>query len=664
MPDTLSEIRHTGPLREAGHALIELRDIRKTYLRGDIATEVLHGISLEIRAGEFVAIMGASGSGKSTLMNLIGLLDRPTAGSYSFDGIETAGLDPDQRAEMRRDAFGFIFQQYNLLATSTASENVEVPAVYAGVPREQRTKRAREILSKLGLEERLDHRPSQLSGGQQQRVSIARALMNGGAVILADEPTGALDSRSGEEVMHILHDLNRQGHTVLLITHDPHVAHQARRIVEISDGIIVSDQAVPDSPAGPPAERALGPQRGGRDFGLADVAEAVKMAVRSLRVNLLRTLLTLLGIIIGVASVVAMLAIGGGARQAVVDRLSSMGPDLMLVRPGAPNVRTSGGVTATLVAADADAIAELPNIAAAVPEYPGQVTVRYGNRDYVSQANATSEDLPQARAWPVESGTFFSETDVTSYAPVVVLGRTVVAAVFPRGVDPVGEYVLLNNIPFQVIGIMSPKGASPGGSDLDDVVFTPITTGQLRLFGQNYVRTITVQVRDTKQIAETQEAVRQLLIQRHRAEDFQIRNMAAILETAAATQDTLTVLLGSIALISLLVGGIGVMNIMLVSVTERTREIGIRMATGARRFNILLQFNTEALVVCIVGGALGVLVGLGAAWLFGELGRPVLFSVPPVLLAFGCAFVTGVLFGYLPARKAAGLDPVVALAAD
>jgi macrolide transport system ATP-binding/permease protein len=386
--------------------------------------------------------------------------------------------------------------------------------------------------------------------------------------------------------------------------------------------------------------------------------------VRSLRVNLLRTLLTLLGIIIGVASVVAMLAIGGGARQAVVDRLSSMGPDLMLVRPGAPNVRSSGGITATLVAADADAIAELPNIAAAVPEYPGQVTVRYGNRDYVSQANATSEDLPQARVWPVERGTFFSETDVKSYAPVVVLGRTVVTAVFPPGVDPVGEYVLLNNVPFQVIGIMSPKGASPGGSDLDDVVFTPITTGQLRLFGQNYVRTITVQVRDTKQIAETQEAVRQLLIQRHRAEDFQIRNMAAILETAAATQDTLTVLLGSIALISLLVGGIGVMNIMLVSVTERTREIGIRMATGARRFNILLQFNTEALVVCIVGGALGVLVGLGAAWLFGEFGRPVLFSVPPVLLAFGCAFVTGVLFGYLPARKAAGLDPVVALAAD
>jgi ABC-type lipoprotein export system ATPase subunit len=425
--------------------LIELRDIRKTYVRGDVATEVLHGISLDIHAGGMVAIMGASGSGKSTLMNLIGLLDRPTSGSYRFAGQEVSELDPDRRSLLRREAFGFIFQQYNLLATATATENVEVPAIYAGLPHARRATRAREILTTLGLGERLDHRPSQLSGDPQQRVSIARALMNGGSVILADEPTGALDSKSGEEVMRLLHGLNEAGHTVL---------------------------------------------------------------------------------------------------------------------------------------------------------------------------------------------------------------------------HPVGTYVLVNNVPFQVICVMAAKGASPGGSDQDDIAFTPLTTGTLRLFGQRYVRTITVQVEDVARIDETQEAIRRLLIARHKTEDFQIRNMASILEAATETQNTLTILLGSIAAISLLVGGIGVMNIMLVSVTERTREIGIRMATGARRFNILLQFNTEALVVCAIGGLIGVLAGLGAAWGFGQLRRPVMFSAGPVMLAFGCAFATGLLFGYLPARKAANLDPVVALAAD
>jgi macrolide transport system ATP-binding/permease protein len=324
----------------------------------------------------------------------------------------------------------------------------------------------------------------------------------------------------------------------------------------------------------------------------------------------------------------------------------------------------AGALTATLVPADAGAIDDLPNVAVAVPEYPGQVTLRYQNRDYVTQANATSQFYPQARDWPVAGGTFFSGSDVKSYAPVVTLGQTVVRALYPDGADPVGTFVLVNNVPFQVIGVMSPKGATPWGADQDDIVFTPITTGSLRLFGQRYVRSITVQVEDVARIDETQEAIRRLLIARHKTEDFQIRNMASILDTAMETQNTLTILLGSIAAISLLVGGIGVMNIMLVSVTERTREIGIRMATGARRFNILLQFNTEALVVCAIGGLIGVFAGLAAAWAFGQLGRPVMYSAGPVMLAFGCAFATGLLFGYLPARKAANLDPVVALAAD
>lgn len=645
--------------------IISLRDIRKTFYRGTLAVEVLHGISLDIHAGEFVAIMGASGSGKSTLMNLIGLLDRPTTGSYRFDGDEVAALDADGRALLRREAFGFIFQQYNLLPSESATANVEMPAVYAGLPHGERVKRAEALLTQLGLADRLDHKPTQLSGGQQQRVSIARALMNGGAVILADEPTGALDSKSGEEVMRLLHDLNAQGHTILLITHDHDVAAQANRIIELKDGNIVSDHMVEHPEPAPPSAPAKRPQRG-RKTGFApfDVVEAGRMALQALHSNLLRTLLTLLGIIIGVASVVAMLAIGDGAKQSVLDRITAMGTNLLLVRPGAPNIRQAGGVTATLTAEDAEAIsAEVGNILASVPEYTGNVTVRTGARDYVTQVNATTAPFPVAREWPVAEGIFFSDSDVKSYLPVAVIGQTVVNNLF-EGTDPIGRYVLLNNIPFQVIGIMTPKGATPWGADQDDIIYVPLSTGMLRLFGQRYVRTITVQVQDVTRINDTQEEIRQLLMARHRAEDFQIRNMASIIETAMETQNTLTILLGSIAAISLLVGGIGVMNIMLVSVTERTREIGVRMATGARRLNIMLQFNSEALAICTLGGLIGVALGLSVTWLFGYFGRPVIFSAEPVLLAFFCAFATGLLFGYLPARKAADLDPVVALAAE
>jgi len=666
----LMQQRQNAPAADSAAAvpIISLRDIRKTFRRGALAVDVLHGLSLDIHAGEFVAIMGASGSGKSTLMNLIGLLDRPTGGSYRFDGDEVSTLGADARALLRREAFGFIFQQYNLLPTETATANVEMPAIYAGLPRGDRRRRAEALLAKLGLGDRMDHRPNQLSGGQQQRVSIARALMNGGAVILADEPTGALDSRSGAEVMQLLHELNDQGHTVLLITHDHEVAAQAKRIVEIRDGHIIADQAQPAPPAAAPAAAPVPPKRPARGrssaYGLFDVLEAGRMAVQALRSNLLRTLLTLLGIIIGVASVVAMLAIGEGARKSVLDRISAMGTNLLLVRPGAPNIRRSDGVTATLVAEDAAAILSLPNVAAAVPEYPGAVTIRVGNRDYSTQVNATTSAFPKARDWPVQEGLFFNDDDVKSYAPVAVLGQTIVRNLFPDGPDPIGRYVLLNNIPFQVIGIMSPKGATPWGADQDDIIYVPLTTGTLRLFGQHYVKTVTVQAEDVSRIGETQEAVRQLLLARHKTEDFQIRNMASIIETATATQNTLTILLGSIAAISLLVGGIGVMNIMLVSVTERTREIGVRMATGARRLNILLQFNSEALAICTLGGLIGVAIGLGTTFLFAALGRPVVYSAEPVLLAFFCAFATGLLFGYLPARKAADLDPVVALSAE
>ena len=643
--------------------LIELEAVTKTYRTGDLAVQVLHGVSLAIYPGEFVAIMGASGSGKSTLMNILGCLDRPTSGTYRFNGEDVSGLERDELARLRREAFGFVFQSYNLIPTASAVENVEVPAVYAGLAAPARRARAEQVLGTLGLSDRLDHRPNQLSGGQQQRVSIARALMNGGEIVLADEPTGALDSKSGEDVLMLLEQLAARGHTVIIITHAAEVAARADRVIEIKDGRIVRDDGPRRAIAAAPAPRPNGGDHRVRTL-VAETLEAGRTAVRALRANVFRTMLTLLGIVIGVASVIAMLAIGDGAKREVLDRVSGLGTNLLLVRPGAPNQRGQGGSIATMMPEDADAIAALPNVLAAVPELGGNVTIRFGNADYQTSIMASTAAYPVARNWPIARGSFFSTEDVRSYAAVVVLGQTVVDSLFAPGVDPIGKHVILNNVLFQVIGIMGVRGASTWGTDQDDVVLVPITTGSLRLLGQRYLRNITVAVEDVARIDETQEAVSALLTDRHRTVDFQIRNMASIIQTATETQDTLTILLGSIAAISLLVGGIGVMNIMLVSVTERTREIGIRMATGARTRDILQQFLGEALVVSALGGLIGVAIGLGAAAIVQAFGKPVEFSVGPVLLAFGCAFLTGLVFGFMPARKAARLDPVVALAAE
>ncbi|MDQ7969853.1 MAG: MacB family efflux pump subunit [Oxalicibacterium faecigallinarum] len=640
--------------------LIELRGVTKTYRNGGLDVEVLHGIDLKIYEGEFVAIMGASGSGKSTLMNILGCLDRPTTGEYLFMGRDVSGFSRDELALLRRDDFGFVFQSYNLIASASASENVEVPAMYAGSPPAERHERSQILLGELGLAERSHHRPNQLSGGQQQRVSISRALMNGGRIILADEPTGALDSKSGQDVMKLLAELSERGHTVLLITHAKEVAEHAHRLIEIRDGNILSDPGpAPVSPTQQTFVRPIVPRKGSQ---LADMVEAAKMAMRSLRANLFRSILTLLGIVIGVASVIAMLAIGDGAKAVVVERISSMGSNLLLVRPGAPNQRGFSG-TATLVVDDVKAINELPNILAAIPEQNSSVTARYGDSDSSTSVNGTSAKFPLARQWQPAQGSFFSEEDEANYAAVAVLGKTTARALFGQQ-NPIGEFVLINNLLFQVVGVMSEKGASPMGSDQDDIIFVPYSTSSLRLSGQRYLRNVTVAVEDTRQIDETQDAVDKLLLERHGTVDYQIRNMASLMEAMEQTQNTLTILLGSIAAISLLVGGIGVMNIMLVSVTERTREIGIRMATGARERNIMQQFLIEAMVVSAIGGAIGVVIGLTTAGVIGAFGTPIKYSLMPVLLAFGCAFMTGLIFGYLPAKKAAQLDPVVALAAE
>ena len=640
--------------------LLQLEHIKRYFPNGDTVVRALDDVSLSIWPGEFVAIIGQSGSGKSTLMNLIGCLDKPDQGQYRILDQEVEGLNADQLADLRRETFGFVFQRYNLLNTASAAENIEIPALYAGIPKNERTERALFLLQQLGLRDRSEHRPMQMSGGQQQRVAIARALMNKPLVILADEPTGALDSRSGDDVMDILHELHKLGRTILLITHDEQVASNAQRIINIHDGKIVSD-------SGENRQGKLPPPPEYHEFSatglIGELLEASKTAVRSLRVNLFRTALTLLGIIIGVAAVVTMMAVGEGSQKKVMDRIKSLGTNVLTIRPGAPGLRGTSDV-ATLIPADADAIAELDNVEYASAERYARQTLRYGNIDYGCTVQGVGPSLPLVRDWPVVRGDFFNEEDMRRYAPVVVLGQTVLKTLFPDNTDPIGRYILIQNIPFEVIGVLGEKGATPMGTDQDDVVLVPLTTGLIRVFGQNYLSNITVRVNDVSRIEETQQAIDDLLLARHQTVDFRIRNMQSIVETAEQTQSTFTLMLGIVAAISLLVGGIGVMNIMLVSVTERTREIGIRMATGARRRDILLQFNTEAAVVCTLGGVIGVILGYAVGILLRYFNMDVIFSPAPTILAFSCAFCTGLLFGYLPARKAAHMDPVTALAAE
>jgi len=640
--------------------LIDLENVTRYYGEGEAQVRALDGVSLKIEAGEFIAIIGQSGSGKSTLMNVLGCLDTPTGGTYRVRGVDVASLDPDGLAGLRRDTFGFVFQRYNLLANASAEENVEIPAIYAGVSSAERKARANELLAKLGIGDRSSHRPSEMSGGQQQRVAVARALMNDAEVILADEPTGALDSASSEELLKLLEELHAAGRTIILITHEQNVAARARRIIEIKDGRIISDTG------GEEVKAEISPHR---KAGVAptlalQASEAVKTAFRSLRANLFRTALTLLGVVIGVSAVVAMLAIGEGSQKQVLASIETMGSNLLFVRPGAPGTRMRGDAIATLTMEDATALAELDNVIAAVPMRDGRETLRFNEVDYQTSISGVTADWPLAQNWKLQYGAFFTDDDQVRRASVVVLGQTVATNLFSDPSSAVGQYVFLGGAPFEVAGVLSARGATAWGRDMDDVALIPLTTGMMRIFGRNYLSSILVAVEDTKKIDETEEAAHALLLVRHGTEDFQLRNTASILESVEETQGAFSMLLGSVAAISLLVGGIGVMNIMLVSVTERTREIGVRMATGARRSDIMMQFNTEALVVGGLGGIIGVLIGLTVSLILSKSGMSIAVTPTPALLAFSSALATGLVFGYLPARKAAHLNPVTALASE
>ena len=652
--------------------LLEVSDLTREFPAGEGTVQILKGIDLKIYAGELVAIVGQSGSGKSTLMNILGCLDKPSAGSYKVNGRETRQLEPDELAQLRREYFGFIFQRYHLLGDLSASGNVEVPAIYAGVDSQLRQQRSAELLSELGLEERLHHRPSQLSGGQQQRVSIARALMNGGDVILADEPTGALDKNSGIEVMRILRELNAKGHTIILVTHDLNVAKNATRIIEISDGNIISDRAnVPENADSDLEHQTLQrtPQKktsAWRSF-FDRLGEAFRMALLAMNAHRMRTFLTMLGIIIGIASVVSVVALGNGSQKQILANISSLGTNTITVYQGrgfGDNSRASQ--VKTLVPADAEALAEQPYVDGVSPSANTSVTLRYKDTEASATVNGVSADFFYVRGMTFKSGQPFDKNSVTQRAQDVVIDTNTEKTFFADGTNPVGQVLLLGSVPSRIIGVIDAQQGFMGNSDSLNV-YLPYSTVMSRMLGQSNVRSIIVRIKDEYPSSAAENAILTLLEQRHGAQDVFTQNSDSIRETIQQTTATMTLLISAIAVISLVVGGIGVMNIMLVSVTERTQEIGVRMAVGARQSDILQQFLIEAILVCLLGGVLGVLLSLGIGQIIGHFAKGIIemsYSTTSIVAAFVCSSMIGIVFGFLPARNAAQLDPVAALARE
>ncbi len=661
-------------------AIIRLNGVARSYQMGETELKVLKGISLEIQQGEFVAIMGPSGSGKSTLLQILGLLDRPTAGNYYLLGHDVSRLSDDEGAALRLKSIGFIFQMFNLLARTSALENVILPMIYAGAT--QREERAQKLLADVGMADRLRHRPNELSGGQQQRVAIARALVNYPRIIFADEPTGNLASDQAEEILGLLKSLNVGGITVIMVTHDPDIAKHAKRIIRLKDGLIVADErlhngsvaanssegaAIPGTDLKEPAQPPL--KLGTPRLTLAEFREFCKSALRATISNKVRSMLSILGILIGVAAVIAMLAIGSGAQKAIETQISRLGSNLIMLFPGAPSlggVRGEAGAASRLTPEDVRAITGVnSHIVNVDGNVSGSVQVVYGNKNVNTQLTGASPLYASMRNADPYVGRFFTDKENQSLGRVALLGQTVVNNLFDTA-DPVGADIKINHDNFKVIGVLPIKG-STGFRDQDDMVLVPLETAMKRVLGKQYLNTIAIECDSADAMPAVMEDIRGLMRKRHhlpayKEDDFMLRNMADIQSALAGTTRTFTWLLGIVATISLLVGGIGIMNIMLVSVSERTREIGLQKAVGASRRAILFQFLLESVVLSMLGGLIGVLLGISISFVLSKFaGWAAIVTIPAIALAVIFSAGVGIVFGFWPARKASLLSPIEAL---
>ena len=638
--------------------LIEIEKLNKYFGTGENQAHILKDINLSIDQGDFVAIIGASGSGKSTLMNIIGCLDTASTGVCRIDGKETIAMNADELSDLRQRKFGFIFQRYNLLAALNANENVALPAVYAGMPSRERKARADALLDKLGLKEKTQNRPNQLSGGQQQRVSIARALMNGGEIILADEPTGALDSKSGETVLEILQDLHREGHTIIMVTHDPNIAATASRVIEIKDGRIIKDER--QQPYQHQQKLTKGEYRAPRFWD--QLVESFKIATSAIMAHKLRALLTMLGIVIGIASVISVVALGRGTQQQVLSNINSLGTNTMTIMNGTGFGDRRANLTKNLTVSDAELLNKQGFVDSTTPSSNLSATVIYGNTNVTGSVNGVGEQYLNVKGMKMVSGRFFNDSEVKEAAQVVVIDANTQKDL--GIIAPVeGKVILVDKKPLKIIGLAE---ESNNMHQTSLKLWTPYTTLMQRISGEKHIDSLTVKVKDEVESQTAEKSVISLLSAKHGKKDFFIMNSDTIKQTITSTTNTLTLLISSIALISLVVGGIGVMNIMLVSVTERTKEIGVRMAIGAKQRNILQQFLIEAILICLLGGVIGILLAGTIITLFNTLGSnfKMLLSLESVVLAVFFSTLIGIVFGYMPAKNASKLNPIVALSQE
>lgn len=643
--------------------LIELKGVSRTYGNGDQTRTVLINVDLTIVAGEMVAIIGASGSGKSTLMNIMGCLDVPNRGDYYIDGQNAACLSPDELARVRREHIGFIFQRYHLIPDLSALGNVEIPAIYANSERDSRRQRATALLGRLGLEGREHHKPCELSGGQQQRVSIARALINGGKIILADEPTGALDSQSGQEVLAILNELNRRGHTVVMVTHDMKVARHAKRIIELCDGEIIADSGGCVS-----ATETLPQTNSIRQSYwktlLDRTRESMQMALKAMKTHRLRTTLTMIGIVFGIASVVTVVALGEGARQETLEEIKSLGTNVVSIYPGQDLFDDSIESIRTLVPADANALAKQGFIDSVSPEVSASDNIRFLGKSAIASINGVGREHFRVKGIELLQGTTFRD-DRDALQEVIIDENTRKAIFDNTGLQALGQIVFLGSVPARVVGIAKSNNRSDASNRI--TVWMPYSTVMYRIVGKPVLTGISVRLKDNVDNEAAISAISQLLTRRHGIKDFQLYNFEQIRKSIEHTSMTFSILILMVACISLMIGSIGVMNIMLISVTERTHEIGVRMAVGARRSDIMQQFIIEAVLVCLIGGALGIALSYITGALFNALADGIfaaIYSWQAAVAAFFCSTLIGIIFGYLPARKAARMDPVISLASE